>query len=101
MHVIARDSHDYYLVLAVGTLDEALQQDQPVVRAFDSRAGILCVPMNMHSVLSRVSYQRYELSEEETRQLLSTAKKVEGPGIDEPWLLPSQRPRPKTETHAT
>lgn len=94
MRIVARDQNGKYLLLVDGTLDEALTTAGVVARVYMSDSQTISRPIHLANLVTRPnSYQRYELTEAETADLLRNVQVVEGPGLDEPWLTLGQQRR--------
>lgn len=77
---------DWLFIIAEDSLDAELMKPTPMVRVLRRSEKWLMRPMTLHSLVKQGNFEPAELPAEELRVLLSDLRRVDGPGVDEPWV---------------
>ena len=88
--VAKRKDENVFLIIPLDDLEAASQERRLPGRVYYPDKGLLGPPMNAHSLVTKTQWEDVDLDDAATRAMLAGVTRIQGPGIDEPWLLPSQ-----------
>lgn len=92
MKVVGKSGDDWLLIIPGNDLEAALAEELPIARVLRRRQKWLSRPASLYSLLKQGDWEKAELPDAELRALLSDLKRVDGPGVDEPWVLTRWEP---------
>lgn len=88
MKVVAMMDQGNMLLLIPGDdYAEAQKADIPVARVLCRKRRWLMRPVSLHGLMKQGSWKAAELPDQELQMLLADLERVDGPGIDEPWVI--------------
>lgn len=92
MKVVAKSGDDHLLIIPGDDMEAAMRESLPIARVLWTRRRWLSRPWSLNSLLKQGDWVKAELPEAELRELLANVKRVDGPGVDEPWVLTRWEP---------